>query len=394
MGFRTRTTTRRRRRLSISYAAFAALLLIADAGASSLTTHPSARTPDLQSASISSRRKVKVESDARPLAFFNSKKEAADKLPTHHGADAENITPPFLLRPWIHLYQNMPKLLIPGTKLDVAFTILSALVLTCVDYGSALFLTTIGGWPTQSKHTRAVAGSIATIFHSTALVLGLGAALSTQKYDPSGHMDDHPDWWADGAHALIQFCTGYMIYDAAVQFIADRWQKGVGPVLRAADYMFLGHHAATSLYMISARLCEAGHMSAMILMLTGEATAPIMNVLRIARTAANDEISAYSILGRSLLQMIYPYVEYLFALLYASFRIVIGPICAAHLTYDILLTKKGRKNVPVGLSLVWLTMVWGVLFGSIPWIKNALTILKAGLSVGSGDSAISSIDPE
>ena len=129
-------------------------------------------------------------------------------------------------------------------------------------------------------------------------------------------------------------------------------------------------------------------------MLTGEATAPIMNVLRIARTAANDEISAHSILGRGLLQMIYPYVEYLFALLYASFRIVIGPICAAHLTYDILLTKKGRKNVPVGLSAVWLTMVWGVLFGSIPWIKGALTILKAGLNVASGDSAISSIDPE
>ena len=334
---------------------------------------------------------MKVESDARPLAFFNSKKEA-DKLPTHHEAD--DIAPPLLLRPWIHLYQKMPKLLVPGTKLDVAFTLASALVLTCVDYGSALFLTTIGGWPTQSKHTRAVAGSIATIFHSSVLVLGLGAALSTQKYDPSGHMDDHPDWWADGAHALIQFCTGYMIYDAAVQFIADRWQKGVGPVLSAADYMFLGHHAATSLYMISARLCEAGHMSAMILMLTGEATAPIMNVLRIARTAANDEISAHSILGRGLLQMIYPYVEYLFALLYASFRIVIGPICAAHLTYDILLTKKGRKNVPVGLSIVWLTMVWGVLFGSIPWIKNALTILKAGLNVASGDSAISSIDPE
>jgi len=386
---RTRTTTRLRP--SITCAALAALILTADVGASSLATHPSAaRTLDQPLArKLMRKAKVKVGSDARcPLAFFNSKKEANDNLPTHHEAD--NVAPPLLLRPWIHLYQKMPKLLIPGTKVDVAFTILSALVLTCVDYGSALFLTTIGGWPAQSKHTRAVAGSIATIFHSTVLVLGLGAALSTQKYDPSGHMDDHPDWWADGAHALIQFCTGYMIYDAAVQFIADRWQKGVGPVLSAADCMFLGHHAATSLYMISARLCEAGHMSAMILMLTGEATAPIMNVLRIARTAANDDISAHSILGRSLLQMIYPYVEYLFALLYASFRIVIGPICAVHLTYDILLTKKGRKNVPVGLSVVWLTMVWGVLFGSIPWIKNALTILKAGLN---GGSPISSIDP-
>jgi len=374
----TRDRIATQRRLSISYVALATLILAVDANVSSLTAHPSTKAPDLPSA------RIEVEGGV-PLAFFNSKTET-DKLPTHRGTDASSITLPLLLRPWIHLYRKTPKLIIPGTKIDIAFTLASALVLTCIDYGSALFLTTLGGWPAQSKHTRAAAGSVATIFHSTSLVLGLGAALSTQKYDPSGHMDDHPDWWVAGAHALIQFCTGYMIYDSAVQFIADRWQKGVGPVLSAADYMFLGHHAATSFYMVSARLCEAGHMSAMILMFTGEFTAPIMNVLRISRTAGNEDVSSYSILGRRLLQIIYPYVEYLYALLYATFRIIIGPICAAHLTYDILLTKKGRKNVPVGLSVVWLVMVWGVLLGSIPWIKGALTILRG--------SAISAIDPE
>lgn len=387
---RTKATTSSRQ--IASSIACTALLFAVGANGASLSARPSSAKADLRSARASLTRKVKVE-DGVPLAFFNSQK--ADKLPTKHGIDASTTTPPLLLRPWIHLYQKTPKVLIPGTKLDVAFTLASALVLTCIDYGSALFLTNLGGWPSHSKNTRAVAGSVATIFHSTTLVLGLGAALVTQKYDPSGRMDDHPAWWADGAQALIQFCTGYMIYDAAVQFIADRWQKGVGPVLSAADYMFLGHHAACTLYMMSALLCEAGHMSAMILMFTGEFTAPIMNVLRIARTANSDEISAHAILGRSLLQAIYPYVEYLFALLYAGFRIFIGPICAAHLTYDILVTKKGRENVPVGLSVVWLTMAWGVLIGSFPWINNALTILKAGLNVGSGgESAISSIDPD
>lgn len=300
-----------------------------------------------------------------------------------------DVAPPLLMRPWIRLYRTVPKIHVPGTNLDVAFTIASAIVLTCVDYGSAALLRA-SGWPAQSKHTRSVAGSVATIFHSTVLVLGLGAALSTQKYDPSGKMEDHPDWWRDGSHALIQFCTGYMIYDAAVQFIADRWQKGVGPVLSAADWMFMGHHFATSLYMVSARLCEAGHMSAMILMFTGEFTAPIMNILRISRTASNEMTG--DCCGRTWLPILQPYVEYVFALLYAGFRIIIGPICAAHLTHDILLTKKGRKNVPVALSSVWLFMVWAVLFGSIPWIKGALAILKSGLNTG-GDSTLSSIDP-
>ena len=296
---------------------------------------------------------------------------------THHHAS------PLLLRPWIHLYRTTPTVHVPYTNLDVAFTIASAILLTCIDYGSAQLLQ-LAGWPAKSKHTRAVAGSIATIFHSTVLVLGLGAAFSSQKYDPSGKMADHPDWWQDGAHALIQFCTGYMCYDAAVQFIADRWQKGVGPVLSKSDYMFLGHHAATSLYMLSARLCEAGHMSAMVLMFTGEFTAPIMNVLRISRTAVNEMKG--DCCGRSFFGFIRPYVEYLFALLYAAFRIVIGPICAAHLTYDILLTKRGRRNVPVAISSVWLVLVWGVLYGSIPWIKTALNILQAGLSTG--DSSV------
>jgi len=306
------------------------------------------------------------------------------------GLSTPHDVAPLLMRPWIKLYRATPKVRVPGTDLDVAFTFASAIALACVDYGSAAALRAAGGWPAESRHTRAVAGSIATIFHSTALVLGLGSALSTQRYDPSGRMEDHPDWWRDGAHALIQFCTGYMIYDAAVQFVADRWQKGVGPVLSAADWMFMGHHFATSLYMVSARLCEAGHMSAMILMFTGEFTAPIMNVLRISRTAAN-EITG-DCCGRSWLPLVQPYVEYLFALLYAGFRIVVGPICAAHLTYDILLTKKGRTNVPVALSSVWLFMVWAVLFGSIPWIKGALAILKAGLNTG--DGTIPSIDPE
>lgn len=165
------------------------------------------------------------------------------------------------------------------------------------------------------------------------------------------------------------------LYDAAIQFIADRWIPGSGPTLSVADWMFIAHHAVTALYMTSARLIRAGHMSAMALMFLGELTAPIMNVLRISNTAASIDSSV------GWLQAAHPYFEYAFALLYITFRTVIGPICALHLTYDLLFTKKGRKNVPIQLSIVWLLMCWGVLLGSIPWIKVSLNIL---LGAGTG----------
>ena len=102
-----------------------ALLFAVGANGASLSARPSSAKADLRSARASLTRKVKVE-DGVPLAFFNSQK--ADKLPTKHGIDVSTTTPPLLLRPWIHLYQKTPKVLIPGTKLDVAFTLASALV--------------------------------------------------------------------------------------------------------------------------------------------------------------------------------------------------------------------------------------------------------------------------
>lgn len=159
-----------------------------------------------------------------------------------------------------------------------------------------------------------------------------------------------------------------------IQFIVDRWVPGTGPVLSTVDCIFLAHHAATVLYMTSTRLIRAGHMSAMMLMFLGELTAPIMNLLRISNTAAT--------LGTAnWLLVLHPLIEYSFALLYVCSRVFAGPACAVHLTGTLLFTKEGRKNVPVQLSIVWLAMCWGVMIGSLPWIKTSLTILGGGAAV-------------
>lgn len=289
--------------------------------------------------------------------------------------DDSNVRIPRILRPWIYSYRAIPKVFVPSTNLDVSFAIVSAILLTCVDFIIAQLLYTIA-WPKGSepdaKQTRAVAGSLTTILHSASLVPSLGACLLTHRFRPSAKMADDPQWWQDASHALIQFCTGYMIYDATVQFIADKWVKGVGPVLSLSDWLFLGHHTATSLYMTSARMVEAGHVSAMILMCGGEFTAPFQNAYRISRIVTKLDLC------KPVVNVLHPYITYVWAVLYLLFRILIGPACAIILTQDLAFTKEGRTNVPIGLSLVWLTMCWAVLIGSIPWIKSALDIIRHG----------------
>jgi len=183
----------------------------------------------------------KEENDVQPVQVIISKEDEDQTT------QEEPI--PVLLKPWVHLSRSLP----------LPFTIASALFLTVFDYSSAYLFQKVSGWP--SNECRTIAGSLTTIFHSTVLVTGLGVCLlTTEHYKPSGRMTEHPLWWRDAATALIQFCTGYMLYDACIQFVADRWVPGTGPVLSATDYMFLGHHAVTSFYMTSAMVVRAGHM--------------------------------------------------------------------------------------------------------------------------------------
>ena len=136
----------------------------------------------------------------------------------HKDADNKEEIIPSILVGWLRLYRAIPTgLKIPFTKIDVSFTIASALFLACFDLLTAELLCSVMGWTKGSVDTRAVAGSLTTIFHGTILVFGLGTCLATQPYSPSGKMDDHPTWWQDAASSLIQLCTGYMLYDASVQ---------------------------------------------------------------------------------------------------------------------------------------------------------------------------------
>jgi hypothetical protein len=171
-------------------------------------------------------------------------------------------------------------------------------------------------------------------------------------------------WWKKFVDALLQFCTAYMLYDATINVLWLRWN----PTLVKFDFspddvLFLAHHIVTSFYMISARVIGAGHQSAMICMLLGELTNPFSNLYLIGELAMKLDCC-----NGPTAQQLHYITKISFAIMYNLFRVVIAPPFFAHTTYSLLLTKKGRTNVPLPLNIFWNILIWGVCFGSASWI--------------------------
>jgi len=282
---------------------------------------------------------------------------------------------PAILAPWIKTYQSCPKVYIPKTHLNLAYILASTTLLLLARQMSDLIFVHVFGWPATAKVTMESAACAVSGLQAAIFVPSLGACLLTQPYRPSGRMADAPTWWQDAAKALIHFCTGYMLYDS-IMLCVDMWNVDTGrPDLSSSDIMFIGHHFATTFYMTTALLQGAGHMSAMILMFLGEMTSPLMNSHAVLKFAVkihpeSDIVHAFLV-----------YSEFIYAIIYLPIRTILGPLACAHLTYDLLLTKQGRQNCNVFITLLWMPMCWGVIFGSMPWIEEALEMVKDGLEL-------------
>ena len=170
----------------------------------------------------------------------------------------------FTVNFWVRLYRAVPPVNVPGTELTMSFSLLGAAFLYAVRISLRHVLVRFFDWPDEVA--RESVGSLAAIVHSLMLLPGLFVALTSQPYQPTAHLSTSPLWWQDLVTALLQFCTGYMIYDSIASFFMI---KGFGG-LDGTDFLFLGHHLATTIYMTQCRYLSAGHISAMICMLLGE----------------------------------------------------------------------------------------------------------------------------
>ena len=299
---------------------------------------------------------------------------------------------PFVAQTWLRVYHALPRCKLPLLRLDISLTLASFVYLTCVRFVIPFLLSNFLGWPEGDINTSLASASVVSMFHSVPLCIGLIVAFSTQKYSPIAKFDEAPTWWREFSDALLQFCTGYMVYDSLVNSCWLRWD-GERFQLTDDDYLFLAHHFMTSFYMTSTRIIQAGHMSAMICMLLGtsivfleskqrhltlvlfltntrrqrkkkgELTNPFMNFYMIGglNTALNCCMS-------QSLEKLYATNEIVFAVLYNIFRVILAPVFLIPVTYQLVLTKKGRENIPLPLALFWSLMIYGVMFGSASWI--------------------------
>ena len=114
----------------------------------------------------------------------------------------------------------------------------------------------------------------------------------------------------------------------------------------------------------------AGHMSAMICMFLGEFTNPFHNGYYILQNALSLECCRDIAWVRSLDTV----NTLVFAALYVVIRSVIGPVTLLHTSYD--LVARGRSNgIPLWIIVLWLTLIWGVIYGSIPWVQTTWEML-------------------
>jgi len=272
------------------------------------------------------------------------------------------------------------KITIPGTDVDIGFSLLCAAIF-CILRVTFRHILYSFGWEVDATDTLFASSCMASVCHSTILLLGLVPTLLSQKYVPSEKLQPSPQWYKDATNSLMGFCTGYMVYDA-VMTIVERWIPGIGPVFLDDDKMFIGHHILTILYMTSARWIKAGHISAMSLMTNGEASAPIMNCYLFIEKMLDQECCRHI----SWLPALFTIAEQIFSITYLICRVMVSPFVIGHITYDLVFTKHGRRDIPLWLSILWLPLCWGVQFGSIPWIMSCMEAVKNGPLLGNGEA--------
>ena len=278
----------------------------------------------------------------------------------------EEIRP--LLKLWAGLYNAAPKLYIPGTKFDVAFTILAVLFMTFLRFINTYLYLDILNFDPSNPRTKYAIVCTSSAMHSLMLVPSLWSVLRDQPYKPSASIASAPKYYQATVTALLQLCTGYMIYDFIFMIRDNGW------ALHPDDIPFAAHHFVTVLYMSQTRVLGAGHISAMTLMWSGEFSNPLQNAHNVSRFAI--QMMPLDTFWHAM----HPYVELTFACVYCFMRAVVGPLQIIHITYD-LLTKEGRKNIPWWTIVLWIIMIWGIILGSIPWTIESYDMVMDGLDV-------------
>mmetsp|Transcript_6411 Transcript_6411/g.7957 ORF Transcript_6411/g.7957 Transcript_6411/m.7957 type:complete len:303 (-) Transcript_6411:98-1006(-) len=272
---------------------------------------------------------------------------------------------------WSKINDAAPKVYVPFTKFDIGITILSTVILSSIRLCSEYAFIHILNYNPNTYKTYESAAACTSILHAIVLCSGLWSVLRSHPYDICAKMEHAPKAYQKASVALIQMCTGYMIYDAIFMCKSNGWS------FHDEDKAFLFHHIVTTLYMSQTRVLGVGHISAMALMFTGELSNPVQNGHLITKFGI--QMKAHD--AQHIFHTVHPFMEMIFAIVYFILRAFVGPVQVVHISYQLLFTKKGRENVSLLVSIVWSVMIFGIIIGSIPWTIESWDMICDGLTV-------------
>ena len=175
-----------------------------------------------------------------------------------------------------------------------------------------------------------------------------------------------------------------MIYDFLGMLYVATPTGSNWPVFNTRLNMFLAHHTMTILYMSQAQYYQAGHSSAMMNMLLGELSNPLMNINTFLGIAAELECfkdSAILVQSQAIVPLIY-------SIVYIALRVFIGPTVCSAMTWDLLFSKQAKENLPLSLRILWSFMIWGVIFGSVGEILDCKDTLMAAFASSGGEQEL------
>lgn len=279
-------------------------------------------------------------------------------------SSSSSSSEPRLLQLWCRIDDALPRISCGG--LDVSFTFASALFLACVRFIAEAIMVHAFDWPAVSFVTKNAAASVPAILHSSLLVPSLFCTFSLQPYRPSESLEAAPRFYQHAATCLLQFCTGYMLYDGILNVLWLNLTMGHG--IQGDALMFLGHHVATTLYMTLCRVYRAGHQAAFICMFLGEMTNPFHNAYFIAIAAQQLDCC-----NGPFSQQLYEMIEFAFSVSYVTIRAVVAPVFFAHATFSLWYDR--NRHVPFMTIVFWSFLMWLVEIASIPYIQDCWNMI-------------------
>ncbi len=229
-------------------------------------------------------------------------------------------------------------------------------------------VTRVFGFPHDKYSSASASSSVACFVHGGPVTLASLYLLLTSPISLkllSTPLSDFPEQWQWQARTTVEFCASYMIYDFVFILI-----NGIhyGTSDEPFFVSFLLHHVACLLYMASVEIFASGHLSLFILILFGEGTNPLQNVLNMAKSGAENGQTFWISVDRA--------VEPPFALLFCIVRLVLGPPIIMYFFYHFSIDENFTNDrLPITVGLLWSSLALAVVHGSIPFAKEKLKSL-------------------